>query len=640
MSVQFGTWTFDGQPLAEAYYERVNHILAPYGPDARYSYSDRGVRILCYEFHTTKESCCETQPHTTPSGAILVWDGRLDNRAELIGAFGGLLAGDATDGAVVAASYQRWQTDSFAKLIGDWAIAIAIPRERSLILAKDFAGTRPLFYSVGKQGVTWSSLLDPLVLLAGQPFALDEESIAGWLSCFPASDRTPYEGICAVEPSCYVVFHDGETRIRRYWDFDPNRKLRYTKDEDYEEHFRIVFAQSVRRRLRSNAPVLAGLSGGMDSSSIVCVADDLLAAGAAETPRLDTVSYYDDSEPNWNEQPYFKKVEERRGRIGCHISLSPKPSLLTGYGCGRFALTPASSTHPTESAKQFSACLLAQGARVLLSGVGGDEALGGVPTPTPELATLLAEFQLHKLIRQMMVWAVAKRQPMLHLAANTLRSFLPVWSFGVPRLKKPSRWLRTAFVKRHLAALSGYETRLRLLGPLPSLQENLAALAMLRRQMACRTLRSDPPYEIRYPFLDRDVLEFVYAVPREQIVRPNRRRSLMRRAFAGIVPQEILDRRRKSFLSRSPITALAAEWPDLAEMTEHMFCASLGIVNPKVFRQALEMARQGQEVAIVPLLRTLALECWLSHTTAWNYLRLPVSGGSGAALPERRASAA
>ena len=79
--------------------------------------------------------------------------------------------------------------------------------------------------------------------------------------------------------------------------------------------------EAVRRRLRSDSPILAELSGGMDSSSIVCMADTIIARGNAETPRLDTLSYYDDSEPNWNERPYFTKVEEKRGRTGCHIDV-------------------------------------------------------------------------------------------------------------------------------------------------------------------------------------------------------------------------------------------------------------------------------------------------------------------------------
>src|SRR5256885_4258588 len=83
--------------------------------------------------------------------------------------------------------------------------------------------------------------------------------------------------------------------------------------------FRNLFRQSVRRRLRSDSPVLAELSGGLDSSSIVCMADDILATGGAETPRLDTLSIYDKTEPNGDDWIYFRKIEEKRGRPGVHI---------------------------------------------------------------------------------------------------------------------------------------------------------------------------------------------------------------------------------------------------------------------------------------------------------------------------------
>src|SRR6266702_6630587 len=83
----------------------------------------------------------------------------------------------------------------------------------------------------------------------------------------------------------------------------------------------MVFAKAVQRSLRSDRPVLAELSGGRDSTSIVCMADSIIARGTAETPRLDTLSMYDDSEPNWNERPYFTKVEEKRGRTGWHIDV-------------------------------------------------------------------------------------------------------------------------------------------------------------------------------------------------------------------------------------------------------------------------------------------------------------------------------
>ena len=92
----------------------------------------------------------------------------------------------------------------------------------------------------------------------------------------------------------------------------------------------------------------------MDSSSIVCMADTIIARGAAETPRLDTISYYDDSEPNWNERPYFTKVEEKRGRTGCHIDVGkqePFNSNLTATTLRRLPVPwrSSSTTRPANS---------------------------------------------------------------------------------------------------------------------------------------------------------------------------------------------------------------------------------------------------------------------------------------------------
>src|SRR6266403_5945417 len=117
MSVQFGRWNFEGQPPSPGYIEKVNTTLAPYGPDSNEAYSEGGVKILYRAFHTTKESHRETQPHISSSGAVITWDGRLDNRAELISELRDVTAFDSTDIAIVAAAYEKWGADSFAKLI-------------------------------------------------------------------------------------------------------------------------------------------------------------------------------------------------------------------------------------------------------------------------------------------------------------------------------------------------------------------------------------------------------------------------------------------------------------------------------------------------------------------------------------------
>ena len=626
MSIQFGRWNSDGKPIDQTYLAKVKPIIAPYGPDDEGAYAISNVSILYRAFHTTKESRRETQPHVSGSGVVITWDGRLDNRAELIRCLRDVLTISATDVSIVAAAYEEWGTNCFARLVGDWALSIWDANSRSLFLAKDPIGTRHLYYSIDSNQVTWSTILDPLVLFAGKSFALCEEYIAGWFSFFPATHLTPYVGIHSVPPSCSVVIRNGKQTVTKYWDFDPAKKIRYSTDAEYEEGFRAVFGEAVRRRIRSDSPILAELSGGMDSSSIVCMADTIIARGAAETPRLDTISYYDDSEPNWNERPYFTKVEEKRRRTGTHIDVGSQELFKFELDIDHFAATPASSGgHPSETSRQFAAIMASKGNRVVLSGIGGDEVTGGVPTPTPELEDLLARGQFRTLAQRLRVWALNKRKPWFHLLFEAARSFLPSALVRIPKHMRPVPWLNPNFVKRNLLASRGYETRLTLFGPVPSFQDNLSTLDVLRRQLHCSVLWSEPPYEKRYPYLDRALLEFVYAIPREQLVRPGQRRSLVRRALIQIVPEDLLNRKRKAFVARKPMAAISTEWPRLVDMTKDMVSSSAGIIDPNALLHCLEEARHGLDIALISLLRTLSIESWLRRLRNCNLSNIVVS---------------
>jgi asparagine synthase (glutamine-hydrolysing) len=209
------------------------------------------------------------------------------------------------------------------------------------------------------------------------------------------------------------------------------------------------------------------------------------------------------------------------------------------------------------------------------------------------------------------VWALNKRKPWFHLFFDAARGFFPPPLVGVPKHKRPAPWLNPAFVKRNRSALLGYETKLKLFGPRPTFQESISALQVLQRQLACDALSPDLAREKRYPYLDRSLLEFMYAVPREQLVRPGHRRSLMRRALVGIVPDELLNRKRKAYVSRGPMAEIATEWTRYADIAKPMVSSSLGIVEVKKFLEALQKARHGKDARVVILLRTLGIEKWL-----------------------------
>ena len=624
MSVQFGRWNFLGRSPGPDFIERVQSFLGQYGVDGEGKYSDAGIDLLYSAFHTTQESVNEVQPLVMPSGTVITWDGRLDNREELIRELPDCLSLSTPDVSIVAAAYDRWETGSFCKLTGDWALCIWNPRSQALVLARDFLGIRHLFFQIEADQLSWSTLLEPLVF-DGKEFSLDEEYLAGWLASFPAAHLTPYAGISAVPPGCFVTVAAGRYTISEYWKFDSAKRIRYRTDAEYEEHFRSLFAQSIKRRLRSNSPILAELSGGMDSSSVVCMADKVVSETGARVPQIDTVSHFSNDEPHWDERPYFGKVEEWRGRQGLHVNVGLQQSSSFEIDTNGVPIWPHSTFLPSPGIVEQLTWMRAQGHRVVLSGLGGDEIMGGVPTPIPELQDLLVRGEFRALALQLKIWALHQRRPWLHLLHDVFRGFLPTNSQDLPMYRHPPEWIHAGFARRHLQCFLGDEGRLRFWGALPSFQENMFALESLRKQLACELPRKTP-YEKRYPFLDSDLLQFIFAIPREQLLRPGQRRSLMRRALVGIVPPEILNRKRKAYVTRYPIVAVAKEHKRLASTSQSWVSSSLAMISPEVLARAVEKAQTGQGVPVLQLLRTLGIEFWLRRLQTQGIL-MPSSEG-------------
>jgi asparagine synthase (glutamine-hydrolysing) len=655
MSIQFGIWNFDGQPPAQDYIERVRTTIAPYGPDSDGSYAEGGVAMLYRGFHTTKESCDETQPAVLPSGTIITWDGRLDNRSELVTELRNGLANHSTDVAIVAVAYQKWGENCFSKLIGEWALCIWDPLQRSLTLAKDFIGTRHLYYYFNEKQITWCTILDPLVQFGGRKFEICEEFVASWLiNRLPAPHVTPYVGVEGVPPSCFVLFRPGRYgtmhTISRYWDFDPEKCVRYRRDAEYQEHFCSVFGRAVQRCLRSDRPVLAELSGGMDSSSIVCMADLIMGVGAqrgtrrpptgfspVECPRLDTLSWYGDLyehlEPDTNDFLWISKVEQKRGRAGFHINFDrwePRKSgalerLISSFHNGGFASTPPPKAL-SRLYELYAAHMASGGYRVTISGVGGDSATGKDLTPLPELQNLLASGHFVLLLRRLNAWAGKTEEPRRLLLWKIIREFLPQYHSAN---MLDSLWFRSEFNRRNQDSLRIRPARLTLLGPLPDFQHNLQNLDDERRLAASWDPTPNLVREKRYPFLDRDFLGFMYAIPREQIVREGRRRFLMKRALVGIVPDEVLHREQKAFVpSRSEMEKernRAVETLASVEVGQHLLCSGLQIVDADRFSEALQRVRRKEEASssLRMLKRTLWLEFWLRHLASHQVLAMP-----------------
>jgi len=619
MSVQAGIWNFDGRRVETELIEEFSRSLKQNGPDGEFLHLDGSLALVYRPFHTTAESRRETQPYVSRRGFVLTWDGRLDNRNKLIFDLHCDVESEATDVAIIAAAFDRWETGCFQRFVGDWAMSVWQPQYREVLFAVDYMAIRHIFYYVQQDRILWSTDLAALVLLTGDKFHIDDDYIAGYLAQAPDAHLTPYREIREAPPGHFVQVRNGSVSSRRYWRFSPRSRIRYKTDQEYEEHFRIVFAQSVRRRLRSDSPILAELSGGLDSSSIVCVADELLKNETGLTPRLGTISFFDKTEPNGDDCVYFPRIEEKRGQVGAHIDASALGSSQTLLESSEFCALPGSLAIGQQLKAVRAEIVRRDGFRVVLSGIGGDEFMGGIPDPSAHLADLLIQFRFIKLAKQLTAWSLVKRRPWCHLLGRAFLSLLPtILGQYCDKRAKDEAWIEKDFARRIRIGLRLLTVEEHFGLWLPTRRHYASGVMLMANELAKWTTSALTPEEGRFPYLDQDLLEFVLSIPATQLLRPGERRSLMRRALRGIVPQEVLFRQTKQLGARTPIVAMGEIVEELQMVFDSALSWRLGYVNGAKFMEAIRAARIGKEAPIVPMLKTISLEFWLRDLASRN----------------------
>jgi len=271
----------------------------------------------------------ERQPLVSASAdLVLTADARLDNRDELCS----LLPAPCgfTDAELILAAYERWAERCPEHLLGDFAFAIWDARRQIVFCARDHFGVKPFYYH-HRPGRLFAlaSEIKGLLALPDVPRRLNETRVADYLVPL-LEDKviTFYEDIVRLPPAHRMMVTREAVRIERYWALDPEREIHLKSDAEYAAAFREIFTEAVRCRLRSAFPVGSMLSGGLDSSSIVCVARKLLAEEGRGP--LHTFSAVFDEVPEADERPYINAVVARN-RVAPHIvrgdQLSPLDDL-------------------------------------------------------------------------------------------------------------------------------------------------------------------------------------------------------------------------------------------------------------------------------------------------------------------------
>ncbi len=613
MSALGGIINFDAGPIDEEVLMRVARGLEAHGPDGGAEVCLDSAGMVYRAFHTNLESRSERQP-LVANGCILAWDGRLDNREELIPLLRDELRDDRGDVAIVMAAYKRWDSNSVSRLIGDFALSLWDSRSRKLLLARDPVGARLLFYQVDVHRLRWSSRLESLLNLPDTTLEVNDEYVAGYLTSHPTPALTPYKNIYAVPPGNILSVQQGKITLQRFWSLDPSREIRYRSDREYEEHFVQLFSEGVRARLRVDGPVWADLSGGLDSSSIVCVADRILESEAVQAHRVETISAVFDQSSSSDERKFIHVVEEKRGQAGHHFLESEYP-LLAEQESESLRVIPNPLEMWAEYHKGVQRAMRAAGVRVRLCGIGGDELLTASSDPSPELCDLLVQGKLRDLHQRLQVWSLALKKPYIELLRN--HTVIP----SLPRRWR-SFYKRSERAKRLALFDSGFVKRCnlhdRLLGRsdpfgfrLPSARGQSIAFSSVADVISPGYLLAWEPIEITYPFTHRPLVEFLQAIPVTQWIRPGETRSLMRRALRDYLPPQIAKRKGKGTPAEATLRAVRREWPRLRMLFQDARVCAAGYVNARALESLVQHVSFERNPENLVVLRVSHLELWL-----------------------------
>ena len=378
MSGIAGIIHFDGAFVEPGLIQKMTSAMAHRGPDGINHWVKGGVALGQCMLRTTPESLEERQPLTNEDESlVLVMDGRVDNWEDLRRALLGreTRLRDRSDAELVLRAYEIWGEDCVAHIDGDFAFVIWDMRRRAALCARDRMGNKPLNYHWNGRTLTVASELRAVVATGNPSPALNETLLAQYLGNeWYSREETFWKGITRLPPAHLMRVNEGVLSIASYWAPDLFKPLPYERDEDNVAHYRETITDVVRRLSRSHRPTAYEVSGGLDSSSIVCVAHALRHESRLPTPGLlaYTLDFSGDSEAC--ELDYAREVGEHLGlpvrevkpgrrSLAWYRAEAASSWEFPGYPNGTMALTLRDEAS-------------AAGSRAVLGGGGGDEWLG------------------------------------------------------------------------------------------------------------------------------------------------------------------------------------------------------------------------------------------------------------------------
>lgn len=556
----------------------------------------------------------------------IAFHGRLDNSEDLwatLAATGLRCAesGSSTSSGAGAArlvlrAFAQWHEGCAERLIGDFAFVIWDNVRRRAYCARDAAGVAPFYYHLTPRRFVAATELTQ-VLASGIPLEPCESFVAELLA-FDVCSRTEtlYRHVHRLPGGHWMTVSDRDIRVEQYWAPDTGTELRYPRDEDYAEHFRELFNGAVADRAPRDTAAAAYLSGGLDSSSVVCAAHAL-------GRRLETFSFIFPTIPEADERVYIDAVTSR-----CQFPHHAIDATAIDPSIYRRPV-PTADELPDLPSDALGVALLEamrdSGLTVALTGAGGDYGFTG---SFRHYAELLQQGDLLGLFRQMRAdranddfgWSASELfasgfRLLLPLAVRrALRPLARRFGMGVrvPSWIEPSFAVRTSLLDRLSAPRTSSESRSPTRTQVCELYESGWTARILE---ACDRLGAAHDVELRHPFFDRRLIEFAVALPETQRWRGEKTKFALREGMRGVLPESVYARTDKGDFTA--LVPLAVEALGGGVALRRLSVGAVGWVRSRELVDMYERGCRRQKAGspdygedLFPVWMALAVETW------------------------------
>lgn len=531
--------------------------MAHRGPDGCDTWSEGPIFLGHLMLHTTPESLHEHLPQSIDNLAITA-DARVDNRDELLAQLS--LRDDfhkeISDSELILYAYRRWGEECANRIIGDYAFAIWDKKRQQLFCSRDHIGVKPFYYHLSESSFAFASEPKAILSLPWVPQEINEVAVANYLLQIVADRKiTFFKDILRLPAAHVMKICNGSAKISRYWSLDSDKELKLSSDKEYADAFRRVFFEAVRCRLRSAFPLGAQLSGGLDSSSVVCSAGKILEKEGSR--RLFTFSAIFPDTPECDERQYI-------GEVTSHINVNVDPiyvrvDLLSPFaGFEEMLRVQGEPFHVRNMYMFYGLCSAARQkkVRILLDGYEGDTVVSHGHfllielTHSMRLVDLYREIEGAHKIRNVpysnILWTYCLRPLLPEITLRLGRHLLGRKNDDKDRIINADFACRLRLNEKIIKVTQdrSHQPHNLRMDHYQSLDAGLIQYIMeeIDRFASAFSL------ECRHPFFDRRVMEFCLSLPPEQKLRKGWTRWILRQGMSEVLPPKIQWRPAKTYL--------------------------------------------------------------------------------------------